>query len=311
MKIKNTFVLLACMAAHAWAQTPTSPAGTVSATATQAVVPEVDVKQVLGTGPLGTQITSADILADFNRLPPESRRQIMARPDSVEQVVKNLLVRQVLAREAEQDELLKDPLMQAMLNLVRDRVLSDLRLQRMDMQNEPSAEALERYARDQYRANPAKFQQPAQTRARHILINKTDDKSIEEARGLLVQLKAGANFEELAKAHSKDPGSAARGGDLGFFGAGRMVRPFEDAVNALKNPGDLSDVVESQFGYHIIRLEERQAARTASFDEVKQQLIGEARNALLSEARAQKVGTLHQAFKIDRAAIESLSKIAQ
>ena len=111
----------------------------------------------------------------------------------------------------------------------------------------------------------------------------------------------------MAKAHSTDTGSASRGGDLGFFGPGKMVRPFEDAVNKLLTPGDLSEPVESQFGYHIIRLEERRSKGTQPFEEVKSKLMSEARNALLNEARITKVDSMNKEFQFERSAIESLA----
>jgi peptidyl-prolyl cis-trans isomerase C len=112
----------------------------------------------------------------------------------------------------------------------------------------------------------------------------------------------------MAKELSKDPGSAARGGDLGFFGEGRMVKPFEDAVKALAKPGDISDVVESQFGFHIIRLEERQAKTTKTFEEVKGQLMTESRGEILSQKRVQKVQSITNTMKFDDKAIEKLAK---
>ena len=156
--------------------------------------------------------------------------------------------------------------------------------------------------------NPEKFTRPAQTRARHILITKTGPESLQKANDLLNQLKGGASFEDLAKANSADPGSAARGGDLGFFSAGNMVRPFEDAVNKLAKPGDLSEPIESQFGYHIIRLEERRPQGRQSFDEVRAQLVGEARNAILTEARLLKVQAMMKDISFDEASIGAFSK---
>src|SRR5690606_41274269 len=73
---------------------------------------------------------------------------------------------------------------------------------------------------------------------------------------------AGEAFATLARQYSDDVASGRRGGDLGFFGLGRMVPPFNDAAFALQNPGDISDVVETQFGYHLIRLEERASLPT-------------------------------------------------
>jgi peptidyl-prolyl cis-trans isomerase C len=84
-------------------------------------------------------------------------------------------------------------------------------------------------------------------------------------------VKAGKDFAELAKHYSQDPGSAANGGDLGYFAQGQMVGPFEQAAFALK-PGAVSDVVETPFGFHIIKVADHQAARTVPLDEVRPQI---------------------------------------
>lgn len=129
-----------------------------------------------------------------------------------------------------------------------------------------------------YEKNPDKFKQGERVRASHILIRtpeKADPKTKEEARtkaaGVLSEVKAGKDFGELAKNHSQDPGSAANGGDLGYFAQGQMVGPFEQAAFALK-PGAVSDIVETPFGFHIIKVADKQAARTVPLDEVKPQI---------------------------------------
>ena len=129
-----------------------------------------------------------------------------------------------------------------------------------------------------YQQNPDRFQEPEQVRASHILISVAQDATPEakqaakaEADGILKRVKAGEDFAALAKAHSKDPGSAQAGGDLNFFPKEQMVPEFSNAAWALK-PGEISDVVQSQFGYHIIKLTERRAGRTVPLAEVKDRL---------------------------------------
>jgi peptidyl-prolyl cis-trans isomerase C len=129
-----------------------------------------------------------------------------------------------------------------------------------------------------YQKNPEKFQQPERVRASHILLRveeNADAKAKEAAKtkaaDLLNQVKAGKDFAELAKQHSQDPGSAVQGGDLGFFQQGQMVGAFERAAFALK-PGEVSEIVETPFGFHIIKMAEKQAARTVPIDEVKPQI---------------------------------------
>ncbi|MFZ4480707.1 MAG: peptidylprolyl isomerase [Rhodoferax sp.] len=258
--------------------------------------------------PSGAKINANDVLSELQYTPEAERKAMLAKPETVQQIAINLLVRRVLAAEAERDGASKDPLVGAALTIARDRVMSDARIARLDVQNAPSEAALEAYAQSAYKASGTRFEQPAQTRVRHILIDNKGPESLKKANELLAQLRSGASFEDLAKANSTDSGSAARGGDLGFFGAGKMVRPFEDAVNALAKPGDLSGPVETQFGLHIIRLEERKEKGPRPYNEVRSQLITEARAAIMTESRLLKVGSLHKDFVFDKQAIEALTK---
>jgi parvulin-like peptidyl-prolyl isomerase len=138
----------------------------------------------------------------------------------------------------------------------------------------------------------AKYQEDLQkyekrVRARHILVRVAKDADteteqaakakIEELRSQLVE---GADFAELAKQHSEDPGSAVRGGELGTFGRGRMVKPFEDAAFALKE-GEISDVVKTDFGYHLIKVDKVFPEKT--FEDVQFDLVAE-----LTKERARK-----------------------
>lgn len=268
----------------------------------------LNTEEVLARGPNGLQVNTSDVLSEVNKMNPAMRQNFFKGTENVQQIANNLLVRRILAAEAQKEKLDKDLVVQAAMAVAKDRVLSDARLNQMDAANEPDEKAIESYARNKYQANVEKFQVPAQTRASHILIEKKDENTIKEVQALLAKIKAGAKFEDMAKEFSKDPGSAARGGDLGFFGEGRMVKPFEDAVKALAKPGDISDVVESPFGFHIIRLEERQAKTTKTFEEVKGQLMGESRAEILSQKRVQKVQSITSTMKFDSKAIEKLAK---
>jgi peptidyl-prolyl cis-trans isomerase C len=139
----------------------------------------------------------------------------------------------------------------------------------------PKVKLADEDARKFYDENLDKFfRKPDQAKASHILIGvdpqadaDTKKKAKDKIDGILKDVKAGKDFAELAKANSTCP-SSAQGGDLGMFGKGQMVKPFEDAAFALK-PGETSGVVETQFGYHIIKLTEKQEAQTTPFEEVK------------------------------------------
>ena len=129
-----------------------------------------------------------------------------------------------------------------------------------------------------YKNNPDQFKQGDRVRASHILIAvpETADAAAKaqaktKAERILKDVKAGKDFAALAKQHSQDPGSAVNGGDLGFFQQGQMVGPFNDVAFSLK-PGTTSDLVETQFGYHIIRVAEKQPGRTVPLEEVRPKL---------------------------------------
>jgi peptidyl-prolyl cis-trans isomerase C len=131
---------------------------------------------------------------------------------------------------------------------------------------------------DFYAKNPDQFMQPEQVRASHILITvpKGADAAAKtaartKAADILKEVKAGKDFAALATQHSQDPGSAQKGGDLGLFRQGQMVGPFNDVAFKLA-PGAVSDLVETEFGFHIIKVAEKQAARTVPLEEVRPQL---------------------------------------
>lgn len=123
---------------------------------------------------------------------------------------------------------------------------------------------------DYYKKHINLYQEPEQIRARHILIKPDNDKKSAKSKieNILKEIKAGGNFEELAKKYSACP-SKNQGGDLGFFGRGQMVKPFEDAAFSLK-VGEISDIVKTSFGFHIIKLEEKKEAKTKPLSENKE-----------------------------------------
>ena len=145
-----------------------------------------------------------------------------------------------------------------------------------------------------YEQNAKRYSVDEQRRASHILIavNKdapNADKVAAKAKAekLLVQLRKNpGDFAKLAKENSQDPGSAERGGDLGFFGKGMMVKPFEDAAYKLKQ-GEISDLVQSDFGYHIIQVTAIKPASVKTLDEVKGEIAAEIKKQLAAKKYAE------------------------
>lgn len=128
-----------------------------------------------------------------------------------------------------------------------------------------------------YDGNPSSFSKPEQVKASHILVKvdtqaKDSEKKAAKKKitDIQTKIKTGEEFSELAKANSDCP-SGAKGGDLGYFGRGSMVKPFEEAAFSMK-PGEISDIVETQFGYHLIKLNDKKEAQKISYLEAKENI---------------------------------------
>jgi peptidyl-prolyl cis-trans isomerase C len=186
-----------------------------------------------------------------------------------------------LKQQFPSEEAFKQTLAQQSMTLqqLREDAKSDMRVTKMLEKEVNGAGAIQpQDVSAFYEQNPDKFKQGERVRASHILIRtpeNADPKTKQDARAkaadVLKQVKAGKDFGELAKNYSQDPGSAVNGGDLGYFAQDQMVGPFEQAAFALK-PGETSDVVETPFGFHIIKVADKQAPRTVPLDEVKPQI---------------------------------------
>lgn len=133
-----------------------------------------------------------------------------------------------------------------------------------------------------------RFRTPERVKVRHILLKTTGKTPEEEAQvktkaeALLKQIKSGADFAELAKKNSEDPGSAAKGGDLGWIVRGQTVKPFEDTAFSLK-PNEISGLIKTEYGYHIIQVLAHEQAHQQTFEEVKSQIADELRKQRASD----------------------------
>lgn len=168
-----------------------------------------------------------------------------------------------------------------------------------------------------YEKNLTRFETPEQVKARHILI-RPDSKAGDQARAkkeakekaedILMKIKAGAKFPDIAKKYSHDPGSAKTGGDLGWFRRGVMVKSFEDAVFRLKK-GEVSGVVETEFGFHIIQLEDRKEKAAASIDAVRETVKKSVSGIKARAIAREEMAALEKTFK-DAKGLDDLNKAA-
>ena len=252
-------------------------------------------------------ITEQDMHADALRMPLEMRERVLARPDQVAQIASNLYVRRSLAQQADAAGLASNPETKAALQIARDKVLSDALLAKIDKDNALPDAKLEGLARSNYNANPDRFKVSEQVQIRHILIASPDDAGRAKAAQVLARLQGGADFAALAKEYSADPGSAAQGGELGFFAKGAMVPEFEEAAFALQKQGELSGLVKTKFGYHILQLQARRPAGVRSFEEVRDDLIKGARGTVQQDARALAAQKAQQGVTVHKEAIEAFA----
>lgn len=215
---------------------------------------------------------SAQNLAIVNgKAIPSSRVETMVKqmvqqgqkdsPEMRSMIKDELINREILAQEADRQGVSARPEIKNQVDLARQSIVIRALAQEFIAKN-PVKD-------DEMKAEYDKFKSQSQGKeyhARHILVEKED-----EAKAIITKLKGGGKFEELA-AQSKDTGSAAQGGDLGWAPADAFVKPFSDAMVALKAGEYTQTPVQTQFGFHVIRLEESRDAQLPSFEEVKPQI---------------------------------------
>jgi len=173
-----------------------------------------------------------------------------------------MIIRELILQQAQKDGIDKSPAVAAKLEDLKKRVVVEAFLKKkVEEQSDITDADMQKF----YEQNKEKFKTGEQVHASHILV-----KTEKEAQDVLAEVKKGGNFEELARKHSID-GAATKGGDLGWFGKGSMIPEFEKVVFGLKE-GELSGIVKTQFGFHIIKLTGKRPAGTRPFDEVKDQI---------------------------------------
>lgn len=241
------------------------------------------------------KITGIDLEARLQRIPEEDRPSVLASKKRIASLLEGLLVNRSLAQQAREAGLDKEPLFRKEMELVEEGMLTHIWLNRQVA--ELKLPDFESRARELYRIDEKKYEIPAQVHASHILVD-TKSRSKEEALALAAEihkkLLQGASFEEVAETSSDDPSAKDNKGDLGFFEATRMVKPFSNAAFAMSKPGEISEPVYTQFGYHIIKFHEMKQARLQPFEEVKKGIISdlaskyqqEYRQSLVNKVRA-------------------------
>jgi len=230
----------------------------------------------------GAEIKKSDVALAEEELGPSLAQMDPASKD--ENVLSFLIDMKIVAKAAEDKKVADSDEFKKRLAFARSRLLMDSLLA-----NEGKAATTDDAMKKVYEEASKQISGEQEVHARHILVETED-----EAKAVKAELDKGADFAELAKKKSKDPG-ASDGGDLGFFTKEQMVPEFSEVAFKL-DPGKISDPVKSQFGWHIIKVEEKRNRKPPEFDQVKAQI----ETYVTRKAQADYVGKLREGAKIER-----------
>ena len=237
--------------------------GKVLATVNGEAITEADV-----------EVAMDDVASEYPNLPAEGIKGL---------TLDFLIEMKIVAQKAKSEKVDQSDEFKRRIAYVQQRVLMQQLLVR-EAKNAATDAAMKKFYDEQI----GQIKPTEEVRARHILIEGEED-----AKKALARVKGGEDFAKVAKEVSKDPGSGAEGGDLGFFTKDRMVPEFAEAAFAMK-PGEVSGLVKSQFGFHIIKLEERRMKPVPTLEQVKDRLA----QALAGKAQAEYLGKLRAEAKI-------------
>ncbi len=264
MKNKTTAILIAAFAALCLLST-TCPSADAKEKGADKVLAEVG----------GFKLTLKEFNDQIASLPPQLQMAVARNPQLKEQLLDRWVQLTLMAKEARSKNLQDKP---AVKKRIQDMTNALLAQEFMRENIEDKVNVTDKEVKAYYEQHKSEFQEPAQVRARHILVKvpaNADKKAWAEAKKKAEKIRAkalkGEDFAKLAKEYSDDPGSKSRGGDLGYFQKGRMVPEFEKAAFSLK-VGQISKPVKTTFGYHIIKLEDKKPSRQESFKDVQQRI---------------------------------------
>ena len=233
----------------------------------------------------GATITLADVDASLLRIPARQRADAMNSPKRIEDLVNQLLLTRQLNNIGVEQGLQRDAQVQRAIEMAGENVIGGQAV--LKFREDLQLGDLEAFARERYNANPTRYDIPANVTVRHILIG-SDRRSDADALAIANQVHAravkGDDFEALVEEYSEDPSKGGNRGQIQDADSAKMDPMFAEASSRLTKVGELAPVTKSQFGYHIIRFENRTQAKPRTYDEVRPAIIAELR-ATLTEQR--------------------------
>ena len=231
-------------------------------------------------------LTLADIDAFAQRIDPKQRPAFFDSPKRLESLISNLLVQRQLAQEAQKEDLGKDPSVQAQIKIATEEILGNARV--TQLRADVKLPDFDQLAREQYLAHKEKYVKPGQLEVEQILIS-IEKHTDADAKALAEDVREQAaahpdQFEALVEKYSDDPSKAQNHGLITDAGSKRYVTQFATAALALKVPGEISPVVKTKFGYHVLKLIKRTSDEPLKFDAAKAEILEELRATYTDKA---------------------------
>jgi len=209
----------------------------------------------------GEKITLEEFNKDLDKI-PTNMKMLVASESGKKAYLDRLVTKRLLLKEAKKEKIESEKDFQDRLVDIKDQLLIESLLKKkIKAEAQPTEDDLKTF----YDNHKERFKQGRQINTRHIIL-----KSEDEAKQILARIKKGEDFIELAKTYSIDPNAKASGGEVGFFPQGSLVPEYEQVAFGLKKKGEISGIVKTKFGYHIIRLEGEKQSSYTTFDEAKE-----------------------------------------
>jgi parvulin-like peptidyl-prolyl isomerase len=256
-------------------------------------------------------LTQAGIDAAFSRIPEQDRLAFIRDGAKVDKMVKNLLQTELIAVDADVNGFSRDPIVRERMELAARIELAAAWMEEV-LLKAPDADYLA-MAREEYLANPSTYSSPATVDVTHILIStKARLPSEAEAIALKLQVRLAKNpdeFDALVVEYSEDPGKDTNGGRYKDVTHGQLVKPFEEAAFGMETVGQITGPVETEYGFHLIRLDKKQEAVLSPFEEVQDDIVEKMKAKHLADFRVSYMQKLlHSAVVFPDGSVEIMAK---
>lgn len=242
----------------------------------------------------GVQVTLQDIDAYAARMPEKDRGGFFDSPKRIQGTIMSLLLKKQLAAQARAEKLDQNAQVQRRIEQATDDALASVQIEHYrDSLKLPDFAEL---AHEYYLSHKSEFVTPGEVDVEHVLVSNKD-RSDDEAKARIGEVEASARahpaqFDKLVEKYSDDPSKKDNHGLIENANSGNMAAPFAKAAEALRKPGDISPIVKTEFGYHVLKLVAHKPDKQKSFDEIRAGLVGKLRNDWIDQRMAQYTGDL-------------------